>query len=116
MFKGGCTMHIIAPEKSDSALIFFHCTALQALTLWLSQALLSPNSVLLVPCSGPSNNFLYGSHYSRDGHYHLGNRFPLQLLQKDGPSASSIDIHRIDYTICDMTETESGVNLNSKWW
>jgi len=58
-------------------LIFFHWAALQALTLRLSQAL-----VLLVACSAPSNNFLYGSHYTRDGHYHLGNRFPLQLLQK----------------------------------
>ena len=117
MLKGGCTIHIFAPEKSDSALIFFHCTALQALTLWLSQALLSPNSVLLVPCSGPSNNFLYGSHYSRDGHYHLGNRFPLQLLQTT--PTGQLHWHSQDqlyHLSCDVTEPEGGVNLNLKWW
>ena len=90
-------------------LIFFHCAALQALTLRLSQAL-----VLLVACSGPSNNFLYGSHYTRDGHYHLGNRFPLQLLQK--PPTGQLHWHSQDqlyHLNCDVTEP---INLKSKWW
>jgi len=92
-------------------LIFFHWAALQALTLRLSQAL-----VLLVACSGSSYNFLYGGHYTRDGHYHLGNRFPLQLLQK--PLTGQLHWHSQDqlyHLNCDVTEPEGGVNLNSKW-
>ena len=116
----GCVLHWAEPQKRTMVksthvkrwlyhLIFFHCFALQALTLRLSQAL-----VLLVACSGPSYNFLYGSHYSRDGHYHLGNRFPLQLLQK--PLTGQLHWHSQDqlyHLNCDVTEP---INLKSKWW
>ena len=84
---GDCTLHIIAPGKSDSqeldSFLAIHCSAAAvAVAVALFLAFTSNSVHNSVGCSGPSNNFLYGSHYSRDGHYHLGNRFPLQLLQK----------------------------------
>ena len=118
----GTRLHIIAPwEVSDSTPVFSLLNPLQCLSTASIDAafdfglqccassacvvVFSPlvYSVVLVLCfqfSGsvlcfPSNNFLYCGHYSGDGHYHLGNRFLLQLLQNTFSDEYQCDIFQL---------------------
>lgn len=119
----GTRLHIIAPwEVSDSTPVFSLLNPLQRLSTASIDAAFDSNVVLPVPllqfsvhwcilwcwCFGvfcfqfsgsvlcfPSNNFLYCGHYSGDGHYHLGNRFLLQLLQNTFSDEYQCDIFQL---------------------
>jgi len=91
-------------------LIFFHCFALQALTLRLSQAL-----VLSVACSGPPVITSSMAVITLEMVITILGT-DLQLLQK--PPTGQLHWHSQDqlyHLSCDVTEPEGRVNLKSKW-